>query len=574
MYSSSGYEGLDSYYYTDEFYDTDRLYNHSNSHISEHNSFDEEEGLERFSEHNSFDDEEGLESFSDSYSTSSMSSRQRSLDQTDIDFQSPLDERNETQINNTDHIPLNISPYETFDESLRSTNSSVISRQNTLNTARTRSSSSNRSRNNARTRSENTISSNMPYASQIITIHDNPDSTSSVNQISIDLSSSLSENESTNNRFIETINADDYTRNTNNIRNSRRRPTTNSRLADTSPVRITRIERRAENNSLRAPGSRIQNILLPVNPRANTLSTNSSMQPLSLNNALANFIFFGSLVDSSDNSYIPRRSFGTLTDLHPRVVARVNNRSVFGSIMRSSNSYLINFSSEPLDLEDIPLNQTKTMTFIRVSDTQSYLSSETPNTRVIRRDNSLILLINGNDNLTFICSNVLAQPNYSLIGSEALARFLDGLDTDSLNLSDNSLAYQLLLVFDEMEASDNISIRSKLIAKRKISAKESMVAGLGTHSRDIPIQNSDEYYNGDSFQNNSPSKNKKDENSQMIIVCNKCFNEFMSNTTIMASSCGHPMCHNCYSEYKTKFILCPSCNSRVSKSNFIKVFHS
>ncbi|OLY82011.1 hypothetical protein AYI68_g3879 [Smittium mucronatum] len=144
--------------------------------------------------------------------------------------------------------------------------------------------------------------------------------------------------------------------------------------------------------------------------------------------------------------------------------------------------------------------------------------------------------------------------------------------------------YSVLLGLDEDPNMNNI--RDKVIKKRTMSAREKKVFNLGTHSKNVPLLNSEEYY----IDHRPSKKNKASENSQktldtnittsgddsddLEIICNKCMDPFLSDSVIMASRCGHPMCLNCYEGIKKRSLLCPSCGYRTLTDQYIKVFHS
>ncbi|PVV02830.1 hypothetical protein BB560_002708 [Smittium megazygosporum] len=258
----------------------------------------------------------------------------------------------------------------------------------------------------------------------------------------------------------------------------------------------------------------------------------------------------------------------------PHLKIKANGGTIFESSSQSSEIHSINFSTPPLDFEDIPISSNASFSFIRVSDTVSFLDCESSSAKVIQRSDDMITLFLVPNNVTVIYSNTIAQPNYRFLNIESHTRFsmefreFQGEPLRSLS------AYRFLLVESSEEFEYRKKIRDLPIKDRIPSEKEKYVVSLGTHSRDVPLYNSEDYYNDLGTNSLLPAEIDSSSNGQLVMVCNKCYSEFMSTSTIMVPNCGHPMCSECHRLIKTATTTCPSCKTKVKTKAFIKVFHS
>ncbi|PWA00140.1 hypothetical protein BB558_003818 [Smittium angustum] len=116
------------------------------------------------------------------------------------------------------------------------------------------------------------------------------------------------------------------------------------------------------------------------------------------------------------------------------------------------------------------------------------------------------------------------------------------------------------LLFLHDQDNQHSPIRNKTVKKRKVTAKEQKVDKMGTHSRDVPIQNSEEYYED---QENVCSNST--DNLEM--VCNLCEGPFMAISNIFASPCGHPICSNCLDNQHAQTFNCPSSKPQLNIVN-------
>ncbi|OMJ12109.1 hypothetical protein AYI69_g9557, partial [Smittium culicis] len=256
-------------------------------------------------------------------------------------------------------------------------------------------------------------------------------------------------------------------------------------------------------------------------------------------------------------------------------------------LMNSYNTFKLVYSTGDLDYDSFSANFENEFDFLDPADPPSYFRSTL---------NQLLNL------------PTRFSPNSYNLGQSAI-NYLTGILNLNSNvdiplshgLNDDLLSdYSFLLSLDDDPNLQNI--REKKIKKRSVSAREKKVSNLGTHSRDVPPINTEEYYYDDYLDSkklkssthqpptsscsspasqNQCSSNIDDctiashtDTENLEIVCNACTSPFYSDSIIMASSCGHSMCSGCYNKINKRSSLCPSCGYRVITDQFIKIFHS
>ncbi|OMJ19496.1 hypothetical protein AYI70_g4700 [Smittium culicis] len=256
-------------------------------------------------------------------------------------------------------------------------------------------------------------------------------------------------------------------------------------------------------------------------------------------------------------------------------------------LMNSYNTFKLVYSSGDLDYESFSANFENEFDFLDPSDPPSYFRSTL---------NQLLNLP------TRFSSNSYNLGQSAISYLTGILNLNSNVDTPlSYGLNDDLLSdYSFLLSLDDDPNLQNI--REKKIKKRTVSAREKKVANLGTHSRDVPPINTEEYYYDDyhdskklkpstpqlpTAPSSSPDPQTQSsscnedctiacpvDTENLEIVCNACTSPFYSDSVIMASSCGHSMCSDCYNKINKRSSLCPSCGYRVVTDQFIKIFHS